>query len=164
MATATIVMAKRGIAMDFDLSVTIKRPPEAVYAVLADIQKYIVPGSSVPEMEKVPAGPTKVGTRWREVVRLIPHLTMTMWSEVTALEPGRRLDETFRGPWMTGQLSYTVAPSDGGSILRQRETLTPHGPLRVVGRQMHGMLRPRLVARLASIRTLLEAAASDPKH
>lgn len=159
-----MVIGKRGMAMDFDLSVAIGRPSEAVYAMLADIQEYVRPDSPVPEMEKIPAGPTKVGTRWREVVRLIPHLTMTMWSEVTALEPGRRLDETFRGPWMTGQLSYTVAPGDGGSILRQRETLTPRGPLRLLGRPMEGLLRPRLVARLASIRDLLEAPGATTKR
>lgn len=69
--------------MDYDLSVTICRPPDVVYATLADIQRYVQPGSPVPEMEKIPPGPTTVGTRWREVIRLAPFLTMTIWSEAT---------------------------------------------------------------------------------
>ncbi len=147
--------------MDYDISVDIRRPPEAVYAMLADIQRYIPgPGSPVPEMEKIPPGPTAVGTRWREVVRLAPFLTMTMWTEVAAIEPDRCLESTFHGPWMTGWIRYSIEPSDGGSVLRQQETLTPHGPLRFVAGTMDRMLRPQLVARLESIRDRLDSAAS----
>ncbi len=148
--------------MDYDLSITIRKPPEAVYAVLADVQDYIhvVPGSPIPEMEKIPPGPTSVGTRWREVVRLLPFLTMTMWSEATEVVPGRRLLETFHGPWMTGRIAYEVEPTVNGSVLRQRETLTAHGPLRLVAGRMDRMLRPRLVARLEAIRNLLETDAA----
>ena len=146
--------------MEYDLSVTIGRPPEAVWSVLTEIQDYIhAPGSPVPEMEKIPSGPTKVGTRWREVVRLAPGVTMTMWSQVIAIEPNHRLEESFRGPWMSGVLRYTIAPRDGGSVLRQRETVTPHGPLRLVAPLMDRMLGPRLVVRLQDIRTLLERGA-----
>jgi hypothetical protein len=146
--------------MDFDVSVRVRRPPDAVFAMLADIQDYVDPDSPVPEMEKIPVGPTKVGTRWREVVRLAPHFTMTMWSEVSGAEPGRRLDETFRGPWITGVLSYTIEPTDVGSLLRQRETLTPRGPLRLMAGPMERMLRPRIVQRLESIRDRLEAESA----
>lgn len=70
--------------MEFDLSVRIGRPPEAVYAMLADIQQYVDPAPVVPEMEKIPPGPIAVGTRWREIVRLLPGVTITMWTEVLA--------------------------------------------------------------------------------
>ncbi len=148
--------------MDYDISVTISRPPEAVYALLADVQLYIHhPGSPIPEMEKIPAGTTKVGTRWREVVRLAPFVTMTMWSEVTAIEPGRRLEESFRGPWMTGHLAYSIEPSEGGCVLYQRETLTPHGPLRLLAGPMDRMLRPKVTSRLDAIRDLLEREGDE---
>ena len=143
--------------MDYDLSVAIGRQPDAVYALLADVQRYIHhPGSPIPQMEKLPDGPTTVGTRWREVVRLATFVTMTVWSEVTAAEPGRRLDLTFRGPGMTGSIVYSIEPSDGGCVLRQRETLTPHGPLRLVAGPMERILAPRLRQRLEDIRQLLE--------
>jgi len=129
---------------------------------LADIQRYIQPGSPVPEMEKIPAGPTAVGTRWREVVRLAPFLTMTMWSDVTAIEPGRLLEETFHGPWMTGWIRYSIEPTDDGSVLRQQETLSPHGPLRLVAGKVDRMLRPRVTSRLAAIRDLLEDGSTAP--
>jgi len=146
--------------LDYDLSVTIRRPPDVVYAALADIQRSIDPGSPVPEMEKIPAGPTRVGTRWREVIRLGRLLTMTMWSEVTAIEPDRRLEERFRGPWITGRLVYSIAPRDQGCMLRQQQTVTPHGPLRLVAGLMNRMFRPRVAARLEAIREGLERAAT----
>ena len=143
--------------MDFDISVAIRRPPGVVFAALADIQRYVdVPGSPVPEMEKVPAGPTVVGTRWREVVRLAPHITMTIWSEVTAIEPDRLLAEAFHGPWMRGTLRYTIGPTPTGCVVRQEQTITPLGPLRLVSRGMDRMFRPRVAARLESIRDGLE--------
>jgi len=146
--------------MDYDLSVNIHRPPDVVYAVLADIQRYIDPDSPVPVMEKIPAGPTTVGTRWREVIRLGPSLTMTMWSEVTAIEPDRRLEERFRGPWITGRLVYSIEPNEGGCVLRQQQTITPHGPLRLVAGPMNRMFWPRVTARLESIRDGLERGAT----
>jgi hypothetical protein len=145
-------------AVDYDLAVTIRRPPEVAWALLDDIQDHIRSGSLVPEMEKIPPGPVRVGTRWREVVRLAPFVTMTIWSEVTAVEPGRLLEETFRGPWMTGRLTYEIEPVADGCVLHQRETLTPLGPLRLVGGAMDRMLRPRLSARLDAIRDLLEGS------
>jgi len=146
--------------MDYDLSVTIRRPPDVVHAVLADIQRYIDPGSPVPVMEKIPPGPTTVGTRWREVIRLGPFLAMTMWSEVTAIEPGRRLEERFRGPWITGRLVYSIEPDEAGCVLRQQQTITPHGPLRLVAGRMDLMFRPRVTARLEAIRDGLERDAT----
>jgi Polyketide cyclase / dehydrase and lipid transport len=149
--------------MDFDLAITIRRPPEAVWPVLDDIQAYAdAPGSPVPEMEKIPPGPVHVGTRWREVVRLLPGVTMTVWSEATAVEAGRRLEEDFRGPLMTGHLAYELEPAPAGCVLHQRETLTPHGPLSLVAGPMEGMLRPRLEHRLEEIRDLVESGASAP--
>jgi len=152
--------------MDYDNSITIRRPPEAVFAMLADIQEYAhAPGSPIPEMEKIPPGPTAVGTRWREVVQLLPFMTMTMWSDCTSLVPDRRLELAWHGPGMTGHIAYTMEPVDGGTVLRQVETLTPHGLLRPMGGLMERMLRPRLTARLAAIRDRLEGgtpAAHQP--
>ena len=67
--------------------------------------------------------------------------------------------ETFRASWMTGRLTYTVAPVSAGTLFRQRETLTPKGPLRLLDSWIAGRLGPNLVARLEEIRDLLDAGA-----
>ena len=61
------------MSVEFDESVQIARSSADVFAKLADIQVGAgALGSPVVTMEKLPAEPTQVGTRWREVVRLAP--------------------------------------------------------------------------------------------
>jgi uncharacterized protein YndB with AHSA1/START domain len=146
----------------FDLSVVVRRPPSAVFAVLADPQDYgdHSATSRVPVLTKSPAGPTGVGTRWHEVVRVAPFLRMTIRTVVTAIEANRRIVLDFAASWMHGTLEYTFEPTaDGGAVLRQQETLIPRGPLRLADRAIARMLRPNLVQRLEAIRDLLEADA-----
>lgn len=148
---------KRGHHIEFHESIRIRRSPSDVFAMVADIQEYAVSSDSpVVSMEKIPPEHTTVGTRWREVIRLGPRLTMTMWSEVIDLEPGRRLVERFWGGHMTGTLSYSVTPVEGGSILTQHQTLATVGWLRPLDRMIAWMLRPRLSRRLQDIRSTLE--------
>jgi hypothetical protein len=153
--------------VDFDLLVTVRRRPDEVIAFMADVQRYGDHSPRVPEMEKIPAGPTCVGTRWREVVRLGPGLRMTVWSTATAYEPGRLLQLSFHASWMSGWLAYTVTPVPGGTLFRQRETLTPKGPLRLFDSQIGRMLGPSLIARLEAIRDQLDAGTvvefADPE-
>jgi len=142
--------------VDFDESVLIARPAADVFALLADVQDCLEPGSPVLEMEKIPPGPTRVGTRWREVVRIGPWHTMTMWSDVTAVEPDRLLAVRFRGGGMEGTLSYEITPEDGVTTLRQRQTVVAVGWLRPLGWLMSRMLWPRVRDRLNGIRDDLE--------
>ncbi len=146
--------------MEFDLSVTVRRRPDEVLAFMADVQRYGDQSPRVPEMTKIPDEPTRVGTRWREVVRLAPGLRMTVWSEVIAYDPAQSLVESFHASWMSGRLAYTVTPVPGGTLFRQRETLTPNGPLRLFDAQIAGMLGPNLMARLEAIRDQLDSGVA----
>lgn len=150
--------------MDFDLSVEIDRPARDVFAMLADIQRYYSSkGSPVADLEKIPPGPTTVGTRFREVVRMGRLARMTIWTEVTAIEPDRLLGLRFRGPGMSGTIEYRIEPTAGGCTLRQVERLVPGGLLRIVSGPMRRMLEPRLAARLAAIRDRLEGGKAEWK-
>ena len=148
--------------MRFDYSVTIRRPAPAVFAMLADVQDWGKEerAALVPVMEKITSGPTRVGTRWHEVVQLAPHVTMTVWSEVVAIEQDRLLDERFWSWWMRGRLEYTMTPVDGGTVLRQRERLEPRGPFRLVDGFIARQLGPAIEARLGAIGHMLEAAGA----
>ena len=150
--------------MDFDIPITIRRPPPVVFAFFLDLGDYgdRSPSSLVPVMEKTPPGPTRPGTLWHEVVRLGPGMRMTIWSEVTEVEPHRRLRERYWSSWMRGTLEYTLEPVADGTLLRLRKSLTPKGLLRVLDRPIAAMLRPQEVWRLGAIRDLLEAAPPVP--
>lgn len=143
--------------MEFDESVPIRRPPSEVFAMLSDVQRWALhSGSPILAMDKLPPGPTEVGTRWREVVRLGPWMRMTIWSEVTAMESGEMLAEHFWGGNMVGELVYTVRPQNGHTVLRQRESMVAVGWLRPFGWVVGQLLKPRLHRRLLEIRDELE--------
>lgn len=135
----------------------VHRPPEVVFAWLADVQDHAVyPGSPVAAMPKTPSGPTAVGTRWDEVVRLGP-VRMTLVSVVTAIEAGRRLEMRFRGPFQDGDLRYTFHPEDGATRLRQRMTLRIRYAPRPIARRMAARFETRVRTRLEGVRAAIEA-------
>lgn len=147
--------------MRFDETISIAAPPSVVFALLADIQDTATgPGSPVSAMDKIPAGPTHVGTRWREVVRLGLGLRLTMWTETIAVEPDRQLMLRFWGGSMRGEITYTIEPSDGGAVLRHEEWMHAVGWLRPLDVLLGRMLAPRIHRRLEAIRDHLEGVAN----
>lgn len=150
--------APAGLAT-FDLSVAIRCPSSAVFALLADIQNAEpIPRRAAVRMIKEPVGPTMVGTCWHEHVRLVPGFWMHVESVVSDLEQPRLLGMDFWSPWFIGHLTYRIEPTADGSVLRQQETLRPHALLRWLTPVIERRLRPRLVQRLDDIKVLLEAA------
>jgi uncharacterized protein YndB with AHSA1/START domain len=140
-----------------DLSVIIRRPPSEVFALLADIYgAEPLPRRAVVRMEKDPAGPTTVGTRWHEAVRLAPGCWFHIESIVTELEPSTRLGMDFGTRWFGGHLSYEIEPTPDGCILHHRQTLRPHALLPWLPTLIRPRLRPHIVERLADIDDLLE--------
>ena len=142
----------------FDLEMPIDRPPEVVFAFLSDVQDAEpIPRRASVRMVKDPAGPTAVGTRWHEQVRLVPGCWLHVESVVTQVDVPRRLGMDFRTHWFTGHLDYEVEPAGAACVLHQRETLVMRWPLRLLGPVMERQLGRHLVERLRDIRTLLES-------
>jgi len=52
----------------------------------------------------------KVGTRYREVVQMMPFVKRDILSEVTRFEPFSVLEEKWRGGGMEGILTYFLIP------------------------------------------------------
>lgn len=152
--------ARRRSAPDWhvELSVPISRPPPEVFSFLADVQDAEpIPRRATVRMIKEPAGPTVVGTRWHEWVSIAPLCRLRTESVVTDARAPARLGMDFSSRWFTGHLTYDIDRADGGSILRQRETLRMRAPLRWSGQAVGRRLRPRLEERLRDITLLLEA-------
>ena len=144
--------------MYFELSVTIDRPPSDVFAFLRDKDLYPQePDSPVLVLEKTTSGPPALGTRYREVVQMLPFIRGEILSEITSYEPYRYLGERFQGAGMQGCLLYEFAPCGDGTKLTQRETLHPLGILRLAGPAIKRMLYRRLPERLEAIKSILES-------
>jgi menaquinone-dependent protoporphyrinogen oxidase len=114
-------------AAELDLSVMLRRPAQELFALLAEIQDAEpLPRRTAVRMEKDPSGPTAVGTRWHEAVRIVPGCWLRIESIVTEMEPPVRLGMDFTTRWFAGHLTYEIETTQDGCILHHRETLRPH--------------------------------------
>lgn len=143
--------------MQFELSVTIDRPSTDVFCFLRDKDQYPQEkGSPVLVLEQTTPGPAGVGTRYREVVQMLPGYRGEILSEITRFEPGVALAETFSGAGMSGELLYEFRPEGAGTLLVQIETLRYRGALRLMEPIIRPVLRRRLQSRLGEIKRVLE--------
>lgn len=144
--------------MVFDHTIFVRSAPEAIFPMLADPQDF-APARLVPVLRKAPGGPTQAGTRWQEEVRFGPWRIRTR-SLATSVERPRQLSMRWEGPFMHGDLSYTLEAMAGGTMLRQRETMVPEGPLRLFGGLVGRSLTRHLIRRMEDIRNLAERRSS----
>jgi carbon monoxide dehydrogenase subunit G len=144
--------------MHFDLSIRIERSPQDVFGFLRDKDKYPQePGSPVLVLDQTTPGPAGVGTRYLEVVRMLPFVRGEIHSVITDFEPGRRLAEDFEGAGMVGHLEYRFEPEGDGTRLTQRETIQTRGFVRALAPLVKRMLGRQLRKRLEGMKTILES-------
>jgi hypothetical protein len=99
-------------------SVNIRRPPEAVLHFLANIHEVQQPERSpVLELEMTTPGPIGLGTRYCEVVQMLPFFKGEINSTITAFEPCRVLEMEGTGPGMAGRDRYELAAIPEGTAL-----------------------------------------------
>ncbi len=150
--------------MNFEFSAVIYCPLADVFALFRDVDQYNEhEGSPVPVLGKITEGPVRVGTRYREVVQMMPFVTMTILSEITEYESERRLASRWWSNVMEGRLAYTFELVDGGVRVIQRMSLNPKGVLRVFSPLIKVMFSRAGEHRLAWIKAFLEARASTPQ-
>jgi hypothetical protein len=155
-------IAVGGPIVDFELLIRIDRPPEDVFGFLRDKDKHPQEqGSPVLVLEQTTPGPVAVGTRCREVVRMLPGYRGEIRSVITDFDPYSLLAEDFEGAGMVGHLEYRFEPDGEGTRLTQRETVRTLGFVRVLEPIMERMLAKRLQQRLETIKALLESSDRD---
>jgi hypothetical protein len=146
--------------IDFEFRATIARPIGDVFAFFRDIDLHPRREDSVvPVYDKVTPGPAGVGTRYLEVIRLLPFITGEMLSEITRFEPEHCLGYRFSGLGMDGDLVYDFQAADGGTLVVQRQGLRPRGLLALFGPLIKASFGRVAGRRLLDIQSLLE---NDP--
>lgn len=146
--------------MKFELSITINCPPLDVFAFLRDIEQHPQKEDSpVLVLEKTTAGPPGVGTRYREVVQMLPFVQGEIISEITHFEP-ERLELDWHGAGMEGHLAYYLKPAGEGTRLVQQETLYPRGVIKLFSPFIGFTFPRRLRWRLENIKKILESGGS----
>ena len=118
--------------MNFSITVDIAAPPERVWSVMSDIERWAEWTTSVKSIKRLDHGPLAPGSR--AVIRQ-PRLLPAMW-KVTALQPGRSFTWTTGSPGVRVIAHHLVEP-------------TGHGSRATLSLQFGGLLGP-LVARITS--------------
>lgn len=97
--------------MDFQISVEIAAPPERVWAVMLDAEKWHEWTPSVRSIRLLDRGPLRIGSR--ALIRQ-PRFPPAMW-KVTALEPGRSFTWKSGAPAIWVHARHSVAASGAGT-------------------------------------------------
>lgn len=141
----------------FCSSVNIGRPPEVVFQFFANV--HLVPqakDSPVLALEMTTPGPPGLGSRYREVVRMLPFYNGEFLSEVVAFEPSLLLEEVWTGPAMAGRDRYELTEIPEGTKLVHHKWVSCPGLLRIMEPFMRKPLFARLEERLEDIKRGLE--------
>ena len=138
--------------MDFRISILIGAPPETVWAVMADAERWHEWTPSVRSIRLLDIPPIRVGSR--ALIRQ-PKFPPAVWT-VTALEPGRSFTWKSGAPGVWVYAHHSVEPVPGGT----RATLMLHyeGVLaRLIGRLTRGITNRYLTYEAEGLKRRSEA-------
>ena len=137
-------------------SVVIDRPVEEVWEFVHDTTKDALWQTTLVESEKLTDGPTRVGTKVREVCLFLGVRVELAW-EVTEFEPTTR--SALRG--ISGPVplagGYRFDPVDGGTRLTVTGELDAHGLFKLAEPVFARITARELEANLGHLKDLLEA-------
>jgi hypothetical protein len=120
--------------VDSQISVVIAAPPNVVWSVMADVERWHEWTPSVRSIRRLDSGPLRAGSR--ALIRQ-PRFPPAMW-KVTALEPGRSFAWKSGAPGMWVFAEHSVEPAGSGA--RARLSLHFEGTIgRLMGRITHAI-------------------------
>jgi carbon monoxide dehydrogenase subunit G len=136
-------------------TVTIAAPPDRVWAVVVDVERWPERIPTVDAVERLDAGPLTVGSRTRLQQ---PRLSAAVWT-VTELVDGSSYTWVSSSPGVTVTATHVVEPHSDGSRLSL--ALAVSGPLSGIGWLMTRSLSRRYVETEAgSIKRAAESSTS----
>lgn len=140
---------------DFSVSVQVAAPPEQVWAVMSDVERWHEWTPTVISITRKDAGPLRVGT----VAHIRqPKLPPTDWT-VTALDDGRGFEWRAKSSGVKVTASHAVEPLFGGT--RATLSIQFHGVLGgVIGRLTSSMNRRYLALEAEGLKRRAEALAA----
>jgi len=101
---------------EFQISVDIAAPPESVWSVMYEVERWHEWTPSVRGIRVLGKKPLTIGSR---VLVRQPKFPPAVWT-VTALAPGRRFDWKSGAPGMWVHASHAIEPTAAGSLVRLR--------------------------------------------
>jgi len=142
----------------FDVSSTIKRPVEDVFAVLSNVENNPKWSSVALEAEQTSPGPIGVGTTARFVGKFLGR-RIESESEVTEFEPNRKYSwKSKSGPFPI-KASTTFEQIEGGTRVNTTAEAEPGGFFKLAEPLIMSMGKRQFQNDLDSLRDLMEANA-----
>ena len=105
--------------MHVEVSAHMDAAPEAVFAVLADMERWPRWMAALKRVEVTTEGPTAVGSKTRDRYDLAPLVRVTQYSEITEYEPPRLLALRGRGGGVSYEFEFVVVAAEGGTRVDQ---------------------------------------------
>jgi carbon monoxide dehydrogenase subunit G len=97
--------------MEYRRKIDIDAPPEVVWRLLEDIERWPEWTSSMQKIERLDSGPLAVGSRARVKQPKLPPTVFT----VTELEPSKSFAWKAKSPGVESFADHEIEPRDGGS-------------------------------------------------
>jgi hypothetical protein len=145
------------LLMNFELSISINCTQEEVFIFLRDKDQHKQKENSpVLVLERITDPPVTVGTKYREVVQMLPFYISEIFSTITRYEPYEYLEEVFYSKGMKGHLAYQFIGNNSSTKLIQRESIYISFPLNLINPLIKKVLQRKLVGRLIEIKAILE--------
>ena len=142
----------------FDISVTIKRPVEDVFAVVSNPENAPKWQSGTLEAKQTSPGPIGVGTTTRSVSTVLGR-RIEFEFEVTEFEPNRKqAGRSKSGPFPV-QASTTFEPIEGGTRVNQTVEAEPGGFFKLAEPLLVTMTKRQFQSNLDNLKDLMEANA-----
>ncbi len=142
----------------FDVSTTIKRPVEDVFAVIGNVENSPKWSSAALEAKQTSPGPMGVGTTGRFVGKLFGR-RIESESEVTEFEPNRRYTwQSKSGPFPI-KGSATFEQIEGGTRVNTTVEVEPGGFFKLAEPLVVSMAKRQFQSDLDNLKDLMEANA-----
>ena len=139
------------------LRIEISKPPADIFNFLCNKDTFKQTSDSpVLSLEKTTTGPPGVGTRYREVVQMMPFMKGVILSEVSRFEPFSVLEEQWSGASMKGILTYFFNPIPSGTEVVQHVNIKALGILRPFDTMLSKTYANAAQFRLECLKILLE--------
>lgn len=149
--------------MRFSITTEVDAPPDVVFAVLGEVERWPEWTPTVTRVERLgdAGAPLALGSRLRIVQPKVPPAEWT----VTAIEPGRGFGLVSRSPGATVEANHWAEPSESGHGSRVTLSVTFAGFLgRVIGWIMRDLNRRYLAEEAAGLKRRSEARARGTAH
>jgi uncharacterized membrane protein len=140
--------------MRFDKTTTIAAPPDHVWAIYSDVERWPEWTASMTSVERLDRGPLRIGSRTRIKQ---PRLPVAVW-EVTELVDGERWVWVTTAPGVRTIGIHEIVPADAGSAVRSG--IDQGGPLgNLVGRLTRALTERYLTMEGAGLKARAERSA-----